>query len=82
MKATVMNAKINIFKSVKLLEAKKGKTYTAQDIAKASGLHRHTVAAMIEGREDKTLSKILAFFEREGMPVAIGDLFVVEKQPQ
>ena len=72
-----MNAKINIFRTVKLLEAKKGRPYSAQDIAKATGLHRHTVSSMLEGREDKTLSKVLSFFAREGMPVAIGDLFVI-----
>jgi AraC-like DNA-binding protein len=72
-----MIAKLNIFKAVRRLEAETGKHYTIQDIAREAGMHRHTVASLLDGREDKTLGKVLAFFADEGMPVTINDLFTV-----
>lgn len=75
-----MIAELNIFKALKQLESHKGKSYSVQDIAAISGLHRHTVSAMLEGREDKTLSKILAFFTAEGMPVQVADVFTLKAE--
>ena len=74
-----MIAKLSIFKAVRRLEAETGKRYNIQDIAQETGMHRHTVAALLDGREDKTLGKVLAFFAAEGMPITVGDLFTVEE---
>mgnify|MGYP000609011282 CR=1 FL=1 len=72
-----MQATLKIFDAVNQLEKHSGKRYTETQIAKATGLHRHTVAAAMRGKPDKTLTKLMAFFAAEGMPVQVGDLFTV-----
>ncbi len=72
-----MQAALKIFDTVNQLEKQNGRRYTESQIAKATGLHRHTIAAVMKGKPDKTLSKLLAFFAAEGMPITVGDLFTV-----
>lgn len=73
-----VSIKLNIHKSLKLLEAKNGRDYTIKDIAEKSTLHRHTVSSLLEGRDDPTVRKVLQFFESEGMPITPNDLFIVQ----
>lgn len=76
-----MQASLKIFDAVNQLEKRNGRRYTESEIATATGLHRHTVAAAMKGKPDKTLSKLLTFFESEGMPVTVNDLFTTTKEP-
>lgn len=71
-------SQLNIFRVIKRLEALNGRTYTDQQIATATGLHRHTISTMRKGKAEPTLDKLLEFFRREGMPITVADLFVVE----
>ena len=71
-------SQLNIFRVIKRLEAINGRTYTDQQIATATGLHRHTISTMRKGKAEPTLDKLLEFFRREGMPITVADLFVVE----
>ena len=72
-----MQASLKIFDAINKLEKHNERRYTESQIAKATGLHRHTIASVMRGKQDKTLSKLLAFFAAEGMPIAVGDLFTV-----
>lgn len=72
-----MQASLKIFDAINKLEKHNERRYTESQIAKATGLHRHTVAAAMKGKPDKTLSKLLAFFKSEGLDIAVGDLFTV-----
>jgi transcriptional regulator with XRE-family HTH domain len=72
-----MQASLKIFDAVNQLEKRNGRRYSESEIAVATGLHRHTIAAVMKGKQDKTLSKLLAFFAAEGMPITVGDLFTV-----
>lgn len=73
-----MQASLKIFDAVNKLESHTGRRYTESEIAKATGLHRHTVAAAMRGKPDKTLSKLLAFFRAEGLDITVADLFTVD----
>ena len=73
-----MQVQLDIFKPLKLLEAQNGKEYTIKEVARKTGLHRHTITALMSGRDDTTLAKLLAFFHAEGMPITPNDLFIVE----
>jgi hypothetical protein len=72
-----MQASLKIFDAVNRLEKRNGRRYSESEIAAATGLHRHTIAAVMKGKQDKTLSKLLAFFASEGMPITVADLFTV-----
>ena len=76
-----MQVQLDIFKPLKLLEAQNGKEYTIKEVARKTGLHRHTITALMSGRDDTTLAKLLDFFHAEGMPITPNDLFVVEDSP-
>lgn len=63
--------------------------YSWADIGREIGMSRQAAQNLFmnEATDDGfakygTLGELIAFFEREGMPVAIGDLFVVEKTTQ
>lgn len=72
-----MQASLKIFDAVNQLEKHNGRRYSESEIAAATKLHRHTIAAVMKGKHDKTLSKLLAFFASEGMPITVGDLFTI-----
>lgn len=72
-----MQASLKIFDAVNQLEKRNGRRYSEAEIAAATKLHRHTIAAVMKGKPDKTLSKLLTFFAAEGMPIQVGELFTV-----
>ena len=81
-KGLPMQVELKIFDAVNQLEKRNGRRYTESQIAQATGLHRHTIASLMRGKPDRVIAKILAFFESEGAPVAINDLFVTLPTPE
>jgi hypothetical protein len=77
----MIKVEFNLKQLVRQLEAKNGRDYEIQQIAKACNLSRFTVAGIANNSNVRielgTLAKLLKFFAAEGMPVAIGDLFTV-----
>jgi hypothetical protein len=73
----------NLFRLIAQLEANTGKPYPLQTIAARSGVHRHTVEVLVSGKPQgvqfKTMGALLDFFESEGMPVTLNDLFTVAR---
>ncbi len=72
-----MQASLKIFNAVNQLEKHSGRRWSESEIATATGLHRHTIAALMKGKPDRTLSALLDFFAAEGMPITVADLFTV-----
>ncbi|HXH29879.1 MAG TPA: hypothetical protein VNJ01_03635 [Bacteriovoracaceae bacterium] len=73
--------KLNIYQAINRLEGENQRRYSDNEIARLTGLHRHTVALIRKGRDDKLLAGLLNFFASEGMPVTIADLFSVTTVP-
>ena len=73
--------KFSIFQPVKRLEIKLGKDISYKELGAMMKLDGRTVGAFMDGTVSRidlpSLEKVLLFFAREGMPVTIGDLFVV-----
>lgn len=74
--------KFSIFRLVKDYEKARGKNVKQDELAELIGIDSRTVNALMLGtlkRADLvTLDKLLEFFRREGMPITVADLFVVE----
>lgn len=79
----MINVELNIKMLLKKLELQTGRDYLIQDVARLSGINRFTVSNLLDGKQDgitlKTIGRLLFFFESEGMPIAISDLFSVTK---
>ena len=73
----------NLFALRQQLELSKEKEYSWESIARATGLHAHTIRNMAFNRRGgadlSTLTRVLGFFRNEGMDVGIGDL-IIEKE--
>lgn len=73
------NTKFNLKQLIRQLESKNNRDYEYQQIAKASGLSRFTVASIANNVsiriELRTIDKLLDFFAAEGMPVTVDQLF-------
>ena len=71
----------NLFDVVKRLERHKGETVTNTYVADQSGLSRFTIQKIVNNDSERvdlsTLAALLDFFESEGMPVTVADLFTV-----
>lgn len=74
----------NYFQKLLDLQAKKHRVYSWQDIGTALGMSRQAAQHLfMSPTSDKgfikysTLGALLAFFAAEGMPVTVGDLFIV-----
>ena len=68
---------LSIYNAINALERVNRRRYTDNEIAKATGLHRHTVAGLRKGKPEDTITRLLDFFVAEGMPIAISDLFTI-----
>lgn len=73
---------LNIYDVLNRLEGQNKRRYSDAEVAKASGLHRHTVRILRAGKHEPTLDKLLNFFEAEGMPISVSDLFTIETEPE
>jgi len=73
--------RLNYMQLLQALESKNQRRYKYTEIADASGLSRQTVTKLFTGKAQAvdldTMSKLLAFFAAEGMPIQPGDLFTV-----
>lgn len=76
----MIHTKFNLKQLIRQLEAQNNRDYEYQQIAKMCGLSRFTVASIANNGnvriELSTISKLLAFFESQGMNITAGDLFV------
>ena len=70
---------LNIFDAINRLEAKNKRQYSDAEIAKLTGLHRHTINVMRKGKAEPTLDKLMTFFASEGMPITPNDIFTVKR---
>jgi hypothetical protein len=72
--------KFNLFALKQRLELSKEKEYSWEAIARATGLHAHTVRGMAFNRKGgadlDTLNRVVKFFREEGMDVGIEDLII------
>ncbi len=75
----------NLFALKRELELATGKAYSWKDIADGAGLNPNTVYSLAReqsgGMRFETMQGLLAFFNKEGLDVQPGDLFVMERQP-
>lgn len=76
--------RFNLHKPLGELESRNGR-YSYARISEISGISRQGVRRLLTDETRQidvtTLDKLLAFFAAEGMPVTIGDLFVVTDDP-
>lgn len=73
---------LNIYDAVNKLEGQNKRRYSDAQIGEMCGLHRHTIHTMRTGKDEPTLNKLLDFFQSEGMPIKIQDLFTVTTTTQ
>lgn len=70
----------NLHKPLSELEQKKNRRYSYAEIAEISGLTRQGIRRLLKEPSDRidvhTIGRLLHFFESEGMPLTINDLFV------
>jgi DNA-binding Xre family transcriptional regulator len=80
-----VNVKANLFALKRQLELRTGQAYTWEEIAKGAGLNPNTVYSLAndksQGIRFETMRSLMDFFQREGMEIEAGDLFLVSKQP-
>lgn len=73
--------RFNLVALVGKLQAYKGRKYTWKEISELSGISRGTLHNIQHNKtdavENTTISALLRFFEREGMPITVGDLYEV-----
>jgi len=78
----------NVAWLLRQLSAKNDKGYEKTLVADLSGISRTTITNITNepSKQSKrtdleTVGKLLSFFESEGMPITIADLFSVERLP-
>lgn len=71
----------NLHAPLSRLEQKKGRRYNFAEIADIAGQTRQNIRRMLKGGTKQidvaTLGALLKFFEHEGMPISIADLFTI-----
>lgn len=71
----------NLFNLKKRLEIQTQKEYSWAQIAELSDIHRNTVLNLANDRTQRVdldiMARLLTFFAAEGMPISVGDLFIV-----
>jgi hypothetical protein len=76
-----MSIKFSVFAQVKDYEKKLGRSVNVSELAQHVGVDIRTMSAAMRGDMQRVdlvvLSKLLAFFAAEGMPITVGDLFTV-----
>lgn len=74
--------KITIFAHIIRLQEKTGQRLSDVEYARRIGITRQSFASLMKGEtmriEVDTIAKLLSFFRREGMPITVADLFVVD----
>lgn len=78
--------KFNLHKPLSQLEQKKNRRYNYAEIADVCGLTRQGVRRLLKEGSDtlrvSTLSALVEFFDKQGMPITVNDLFVDEEDGQ
>ncbi len=71
--------RFNLTRLRRQLEELTGREYSWSEIARRTGLHRHTIERIAANQTSQvrldTLERLLAFFHAEGMAVTLNDLF-------
>lgn len=75
----------NLYSLITQLDQKRpGNRYTESEIAEVSGISRSTISKLMKGKtrriDFETLESLLDFFEGEGMPISLNDLFEVTEE--
>ena len=72
--------RFNLFALKQQLELAKEKEYSWEAIARATGLHAHTIRGIASnkkgGADLDTLNRVVRFFREEGMDIGIEDLII------
>lgn len=75
----------NVDRLLRQLSAKNNKDYDKVTVAALSGISRTTITSITNNENKRTdfetLGKLLDFFQGQGMPITIADLFTVETKP-
>jgi DNA-binding XRE family transcriptional regulator len=75
----------NVDRLLRQLSAKNNKSYDKVTVAALSGISRTTITSITNNENKRcdfeTLGKLLDFFQGQGMPITIADLFTVEQHP-
>lgn len=78
-----MHVRSNLFKLKNELERIHQRDYTIEEIARASGLSRHTVTGLLKDNVKAiyfdTIVSLISFLRREGLNVGLCDLLVLEE---
>lgn len=77
-----MKIKFNLFALKRRLELRTGKAYTWDTMAKGIGVHRNTMFNLANNKTERLdlsiVAGIIEYFNKEGLPIVISDLFVID----
>jgi hypothetical protein len=75
------NLIFNLHTPLSKLESEKQRRYSYAEIAEIAGLTRQGVRRLLKEPtkqiDVETLNRLIVFFEHEGMPISVSDLFTV-----
>jgi transcriptional regulator with XRE-family HTH domain len=76
------DTKIKILPLIAELQRRTGKRFNDKEYADMIGISRQAFAALLNGETggatNKTINKLLDFFDAQGMPVTVGALYLTE----
>lgn len=79
----MITVELNFKRKLLDLEMLTNRRWKYTEIADSSDLSRQTITKLFDGHANaidlKTLGKLLTFFEAHGMPLQVGDLFIVSR---
>jgi DNA-binding Xre family transcriptional regulator len=79
-----MYTRFNVDTLLRKLAAQKNIDFDKTTVAELSGISRTTITAITNNKSKRidleTIDNLLTFFEAQGMPITVGDLFVTTTQ--
>ena len=80
-----MLIKYNLFALKNRLESKTGRPYPWTQVSDRSGIHINTIKNLVGNKTRRAdldnLAKLIEFFNAEGVPVTLSDLFTITNAP-
>lgn len=76
------DTKIKILPLIAELQRRTGKRFEDKQYADMIGISRQAFAALLNGKTggatNKTINKLLDFFDAQGMPITVGALYITD----
>lgn len=75
--------KLNVFSTLKKLEALQGRNYSIAEVVEKTKLHRNTVRGLLRGTTKRidldSLTAFFLFFLNEGLEIKVNDLLIISE---